>query len=309
MRLHEMFYLIKKALDNWVNPEFTERKAAAPNPNLFTCSNRQEVNDELNSLKRFMQLDDTEQLLNELRFNSSVATFYSDSEVAKIRNSIARLHHDLQAMESMCITLGVKENASGFDVKLPDDISLEDLTICSKDLNTIFSQCPILNKENSKVKLSGVDVGSAWLTFTVICLGATSISIILNNLAALIDKAIILRSHWLTCKQQEEDLKKTKKGNELLDNVVEANKAIMEYYRGEAVNELSESHNITDNEDKERLGHSLKLLYELLGRGIEIYPAISAPTEVKAVFPPLETQVLPKSEPRFLKSESESTKS
>lgn len=185
---------------------------------------------------------------------------------------------------------GIHEREYGFDIKLPPNISLQHLTVLVKNLDLVFSQCPLFSKDDGQITYSGVDVGSSWLTFAVVGAGATYI---LSKLAEFVDKCIIIRSHWLTCKQQEETARKLGLSNDILNSMKKSSQAILEKVEENILNELASSNDITNPEDKERLKYSMNLFTEQMSKGMEIYASVESPKEIKATFPPIETQALP----------------
>ena len=135
--------------------------------------------------------------------------------------------------------------------------------------------------------------------FTVIGAGCIAV---LNKLAELVDKAVMIRSHWLSCKEQEERVKKLELSNELLAQTVSIHAAIMEKLKDSTVNELAEKYGVNDNEERGRLKLSLDLLGDWMNKGMEIYAAIGVQNDVKAVFPPVEQQELPETAAKMLKA-------
>lgn len=302
MRLQEMYHLVKHALDNWVNPTLIKHQGTIPQDIVYSCDNAREILDMLEPLQVLPSIQrNTEAICGAAKkFRTESQPYVSQRGYDIINNSMAQIKLNLLAMLDMCEALGLEPNTNGFDVKLPPNITLDEMADCIKDLNTIFSQCPLLRDDNDKIELRGVDVGSSWLVFTVLR------ACILGGLAALVDKAIQIRSHWITCKQQEELARKMKLGNDHLDALISANKAIIQKMTEDAVEQLSNENGITDPEDQGRLKHSLDLLVKLYGSGLEIYNAIDSPDEVKAVFPPVTVQTLPDNMPKLLIDAEES---
>ncbi len=181
-----------------------------------------------------------------------------------------------------------KEN--GIDIKLPPNISLTEISKCTKDLNTIFTTCPLITANDGSVSFSAVDVGSVWFSFIV---GGASVVVILHSIAALVDKALIIRSHHLTTKEQMEKIKTLEMGNDMLESAKELNDSICKKLLNKVSSELAAENNINDPEDIARLKNSLQLLSEWMTKGMEVYASIQAPSEIKAVFPSVEKQALP----------------
>lgn len=211
--------------------------------------------------------------------------------VKKFLDEAIRIKTKLETIVRLFEVVNYKTEADGFDIKLPSNMSLSELSKCTKDLDTIFSTCPIF-KDKGTITFSAVDVGSVWLSFAI---GSVAAVAILKAIAELVDKALIIRSHYLTTREQEENIKRLNLGNEILNTVAETNKTVGNALMKKTCDELAEKHNINDPEDRERIRHSLNLMTDWMSKGMEIYPSVIAPPETKAVFPPVERQALPKS--------------
>lgn len=186
-------------------------------------------------------------------------------------------------------TVGYQSERVGIDIKLPPDITLEGLSRCAKDLHTVFTTCPILKTNDGRIEFREVDVGSIWLGFAVV----GGVTAILGALAALVDMVVRIRSHAITTKQQEEILRSMKLGNDVLQNYIETNNTIVKEMLEKASENLAKEYNILDPEEQVRLKFCLELLYDWQKKGMEIYPSLPAPEEIKAVFPPMDIQALP----------------
>ena len=220
-----------------------------------------------------------------------------------IQSYLEGIKFSLSSLKALCKEIGVSEREHGFDIKLPPDVTLRDLSVLIKNLDSVFSQCPLFRKDDGQITYSGVDVGSTWLTFTVIGAGAIYI---LNKLAEFVDKCIIIRSHWLTCKQQEESLRRLKLSNDILNELENKNQAILEKAKEQVVSELAASNDIVDPEDNERLKYAMNVFIEQMNKGMEIYACVGAPQEIKAIFPAVETQALPDTALKMLTASDDS---
>ena len=107
---------------------------------------------------------------------------------------------------------------------------------------------------------------------------------LLSMIAVLVDKAIILRSHYLTTKEQAEQIRKLNMGNEFLENFININENIGKRLLENICDDLAAMHEINSPEDKERLKNSIQLLSDWMGCGLEIYACIQSLAEIKAVF-------------------------
>lgn len=224
--------------------------------------------------------------INNLSLNFKAA----NDLVRRFINEAVKTKEKIEIIVRLFESANYKQDTCGFDIKLPPDMSLSELSKCAKDLDTIFSTCPIF-KDKGAISFSAVDVGSVWFSFVI----GGAVVATLGAIAAFVDKALVMRSHYITTKQQEEDLKRMKLGNELLEKYVEVNNSISDKLLDNAIEDLAHNHNINEPEDRERIRHSIKLMTDWMSKGMEIYPSVIAPPETKAVFPPVERQALPKS--------------
>lgn len=190
----------------------------------------------------------------------------------------------IRGVIAFCEDAGFNINEQGFDVKMPPTDDLNDFANNLALLNKVFSQCPYLIKDNEKIILKNTDIGSIWFEFCVIATGST---VLLLNLAKIVDKCIKIKSHAVIVKQQEELLRAAKLKNEILETVVEANKQAMGAIVSECVEELKNEIPETklNPEDEERVKFSLNTISTLMGKGMEIYASIDSPKEIKDIFP------------------------
>lgn len=187
-------------------------------------------------------------------------------------------------------SLGLPDARHGIDVKIPNCESLKEYMEYLKEIDFIFTQCPYLLASDEEIKFNNVDVGSQWLTFIVIAAGTFGI---LNNLATLVDKAIAIKSHYISMKQQEEIYKAMRQKNEIGDEAIDAFKGykriMMDGYVKDLEGQLGE---LKDGEERGKVEKSLEKLIMLMEKGVEIYASIETPNEVKALFPMNENNVL-----------------
>lgn len=291
MRVQEMFYLVNRALDEWVTPQFSELRKDGLIAG-YSCSNVPQIVEFLEPLRPFPHIEEQIEAIysTDNTFYKGFVRAFTREERDIIITAMRKIRTSLLTMRSTCEALGVEAESSGFDIKLPPNMTLAELAECTKDLNIVFSQCPLLQSEGEQIKLRGVDVGSSWLTFTII--GDAVANLITHTITTIIRKVNALRAEELKLKQYEEIVKQTEYKTEMLNQVVDTNKAIMKNLTDMAAHELAQDRDITDPEDIERIRVSLDILAEWSKRGMEIYAAIAAPDEIKAEFPSLETQAL-----------------
>lgn len=171
----------------------------------------------------------------------------------------------------------------GFDIKMPEFYDLGEFAKCIEDLNFIIKQCPYLNDKDGQIKYGTIDVGSTWLTFAI---GGAAATTIISNLAKIVDNAIKMKSHITTVKMQEEALRTLEVKDEIAAEVLEAYKKANRVLTQNAVTELErELGELNDGEERDKVGKTLEKLAFWMDKGMQIYSAIDAPTEIKDVFP------------------------
>ena len=204
----------------------------------------------------------------------------------KINSKLKKITDKMYAIIELYEDMNLVEHNNGLDIKLPPCEDLKDYISYLKDIDFIFSQCPFLQCENEILKFGSVDVGSNWIKLT---LATASTCMILNNTAALVDKALVLRSHYVTIQQQEEMLKSVQLKNELTSTQIETFKLLRKTYMDTTISLLENDLRKLENpEERDRAERSLEKLAELLDKGAEIYATLDSPEEVQALFPEIQ---------------------
>lgn len=206
-----------------------------------------------------------------------------------ILNELRELQHEVNGLIKVYQSFGFVQEELGIDIKMPQG-DFNEFAANVKSLQFIFSQCPILKVEDSEIKFNNVDVGSTWLTFFLVGSGAI---ILAKNIAVLVDKALTLKSHFLTLKQQEETLRTSKIKNDMLESSKQTLDLLRETYTNQVLDDL-ESGDIKygNPEERDKTKVCLEKLLELLDKGMEIYASIDSSQEIQVLFPSLETSNL-----------------
>lgn len=103
---------------------------------------------------------------------------------------------------------------------------------------------------------------------------------------------MIIRSHYLTTKEQVEIVRSLKLGKVMLERMEKDFEAIGKKLIETHSEELYKQYDVKDPEDLERMKNSFNLLTDWMGKDMEVYASIKSPDKVKRVFPPIETQLL-----------------
>ena len=197
------------------------------------------------------------------------------------------------------------DEEKGIDIKIPPCESLGQYISYLKEIDFIFSQCPLLKHKEGNIKFKTVDVGSQWISFTIVAsVGGIAVTYILNNLALLIDKAIQIRSHIKNIEQQEEILRSMKLQNDVLESSLEGFIILKQHHYDEAIKAIEEENKDTplkDGEERGKLEKCLEKLGELVDKGVEIYASINSDKDIQVLFPALEDKAqLPDSIIKFI---------
>lgn len=184
------------------------------------------------------------------------------------------------------LNFGIEENT--FDIKIPPNITFSELIKCMKSMEFIFTQCPYLNQKDDKITFEAVDVGSAWFVF------AAAGTFIMERLGKIVDLAVNIKSHILTCRAQANQLKTMKLQNDLLENVIDTQKKMIGAFLDVSVSQLQKEYSDikTTPEEDEKTKHAISELANWMTKGLEIYASINASKDVQALFPSSEKQRL-----------------
>lgn len=287
MRMSYMYYLLKKSIDGLKRIKKVE-ESANNNRKWTVLTNYSALNDtlsDLHCLPAFKKdIDAIQQILSDSRFVVADKTKHFPIEGEKLYKDIQSLQYKLEIIVDFLEQCGFSEDQLGFDVKMPPTDDFSEFANNIDTLQKVLNQCPYLTINDERVKIQSVDIGSIWLKFAVV---ATSTSLILSNLATIVDKCVKIQSHYITMQQQEENLRQAQLKNDVLNSVIEANKMYYDKLIDNAATELEqEIPNVElSNEDKERVKMSIDNLVKLIDKGMEIYASIDAPEEVKDLFP------------------------
>lgn len=288
MRLYNVYYLCKK--HNGLISSF-DIKSSNSNT-VFTFTNWGKVKAALNELYAIDSMKDTIKSLyncidpvNRDVDSPSVSSSTKNAIVQNQKILSAKMKTIIELYESM----GNDKTGAGLDIKIPKCSDLREYIEYLKEIDFILSQCPFLKDKDEDIKFNTVDVGSMWLTFTIIGTGFY----ILNNMAKLVEKAISIKSNILVYKQQEEQLREMKNKNEITEDVIDTFKTMKDAVLKDAVTSLEEDiKELKDGEERGKTALCIERMVMLIDKGVEIYSSIDTPSEVKVMFPMQEPQAL-----------------
>lgn len=191
-------------------------------------------------------------------------------------------------------TINQNAESIGLDIKIPSTDNITELKKYIDALEFIFTKCPFFQCDEESLRLQAVDNGSIWLIFGVVGASVAVGSILLNNIAAFIDKCLVIRSHRLTCDMQEQMVRNAEIETKEKEKLLESINKLYEIQVKAAVKELETDtkHKICDGDERGRAEQSLKKMEKLIDQGLQIYSSINSPEEIKALFAPLEMHYL-----------------
>lgn len=201
-----------------------------------------------------------------------------------------KLMVQIDCIIKLCESMGLNKNNLGLDIKIPE---VDDITEFKKyidGLEFVFTKCPFFQSNEANLKFESVDIGSTWLIIGVACATVAAGSVLLNNIAAFVDKCFIIKSHRQTCLIQQQMIEKSKCDQKQKEELL---KTIEKVYKISVDNEIKEleettGYQIQDGDERGRVEQSFERLEKLFDKGMQIYTSIDSPPETKALFAPLE---------------------
>lgn len=212
----------------------------------------------------------------------------------RMKELLIELESIIKFFESIGFGQGEQDKMLGLEIKLPSSNSLTDLKKYISDLEFIFTKCPFFNNNDEELKFQNIDIGSIWLDFAVVGVALGTGSILLNNIAAFVDRCFIIRSHQLNTLQQKNAIEKAKLETNVKKELLESIDKLYKFLVDNAINELEEisGYKLQDGEERGMAAQSFEKLQVLIDKGLQIYSTIDAPEETKALFEPLEIKYL-----------------
>jgi len=291
MKLYNVYRICKQNLEYFQSPNLIQQQTEGKEI-VFRMENWTEFKERLKNLRKLSILKDyIDNYFNIIPiFIFEKKTPVVSSQMASQLNSIKKSISDrMETVLNLYEGMNLKEGGNGIDIKMPSCEYLDDYIKYLEEINFIFSQCPFLQCDGEVLKFESVDVGSNWLKLTI---ATTTTCMLLNNTAALVDKANILRSHYISLQQQEEMLKSIQLKNELTKEQVETYNLLRTTYMNAAISLLeNDLGNLKDPEERDRAERSLEKLINLLDKGCEIYATLDSPEEIQLLFPEIQSSL------------------
>lgn len=209
---------------------------------------------------------------------------FSESEFRALQSASLALQNMVPAMREALSNIVGDEAENTIYIRLPDSDDLKYVAKVLAELEKIIGQAIYHPKIDGKVSLVGWEKGSLWIEIMVgTSLAAVVVSHVVKSAAIayrriLENQLIEAQISGIRAKSESmEDIKNGLKNH--LDMLVdaEARQIYDAHYRDGEQN--------VDNEQIERLKHTVKTLAELMNAGAEVQPGLLLPPEVKETFP------------------------
>ncbi len=233
----------------------------------------------LRNIKVFGKIPSFEKHVDRLRETITSPNFFPSDVLGNLDGLILKVTYAIDLFEQSGF---VASDPIGFRIKMPPTSNFQEFAEDIEKLSTIFQQCSFLNVAGEQIELRKTESGSIWLVFGVVAVAATATCVVLMNFAKFVDKCVAIRSHKATYEQQRENLRSLKISNDLLETNAEMHKKVIAALYNSLANELDQT---ASHEEKQRTIGMMKKFVVLLDKGMEVIPTLTAPIEVKNLFP------------------------
>jgi len=226
-------------------------------------------------------------LISEIE-TSIIFTTSQDEIILTDGKEDTRLKKSLEVVRSGCTALlmvlkelySEKEDDSTIYVLMPKIKDLEDLSKKSKILHNAISQSILDPTINGTIKVRDYDIGSLWIIMTVGSITAVKL------IGGLVWAAAVIRKRKMDFKTLEQHVKRLEIKTESMADLKDAQEKQLEVsLEAEASNLVSQFFRGGNAERIERVKYSIKLISDLMDKGVEIHPALNASKAVGNMFP------------------------
>lgn len=215
----------------------------------------------------------------------------------KLIKAFKELSGKMKAIMELYESMGMEEKKCGFDVMLPYEESFDKFTSNITQFNKFLTTCPATCSSN--IKLTGSDVGSTWLTFAIAGMPA------LLALGKFVKYAMEIRLLNLQCLQAKQTIRINDRAEALLDNLDKNYNDLIESQSSAIATEIQNETEWKAPEDHKKIAEAIKILGDLMSKGLELHPSLDSPEDVTAAFPKAETQKLPVFAPKYLEEKAD----
>ena len=311
MRLRNIYILCRDNLESIKKIEATDSKA---NSNYIHVVGWGEF---LKVYKLLLPINGIKERVHELIESvPEIYRQYSSFHVDELKWSQIQKKRDI-LINSMLTVVNVYESMgmendeqNGIDIKLPKCNDFLDFKKYIDELEFILYKCPFFKVNEEDLKFKTVDVGSIWLSFFVAGATVGMTSVLLNNIAAFMDKCMIMKSHKLNREQQELLIKSMDVQEKEKETLLASINKLFQAQTENVIKELQEEIgiNLCNGEEKGIVLQSFEKTIALLDKGMQLYSTIDSSKEIQVLFEPLEMKYLSISESLKLLEKKEDKK-
>lgn len=288
MRLYNVYYLCKVSIDGIQGLDY--RKNDYPNGQSdITVLGWHKA---MQSYEIVSEIDFLKEEVNMLQ--AAIPTYGQNTEDPNVSmatyNAVRSWNYQLLTKMQAIIDLhesagDTVEGQAGIDIKVPKCDSFKEYIQYLKDLDFVFSQCPLISQSSEEIVFNTVDVAPMWLSFFI--KAERGQNYILSTLSKMTEVAMKVKANWVVVKQQEAILKRLQQNNEVGEEIFEVYKKVKNAMLDDSVTDLEKAceAQISNPEDRDRAARSIEIFAQLIEKGAEIYCSIDTPEEIKVQFP------------------------
>lgn len=253
------------------------------NPPKYSINNLFNLRESINRLSQTKVFDEQ---VNSLRGtaifgNQSDSIQVNSAEFSLINTAISEMRKTIQALIRSFEEANIDEVGSDFiSIKLPDVKSFNELGDISNKLSKAI-EIPINDSGAGKSEIINFDTGSFWIDVLI----GSSIGVSIVSSIAWAGAVVFKKIQ--EGKMYQEYAKGLKVKNEHLEEVsILAKKEIELIVEAEA--KFIQSQHFENQEDFEKLERiklSIRSMSELIAKGTEVHPSLTAPENIKELFP------------------------
>lgn len=278
MRFREIFYILDSVDYAQV---FLQRDSNATTVYFKNIEHTQEFINQIKNLVSFQT--EIEKLEKTLFFTMKKNTPLPPQDAQNIINIINSIIANAKNIHNLIKDLLPPQNDDTISIKMPPISDFSDLVLTMKTLEKAITQVIVHKDIGGYAKVDTWEPGSLWLSIIV----GTPIAVRL--IGSVVWSATVVYKKLQETKIFEEHAKLIRAKNETIQDLVEGNKRLInELIELEAKNIQNEHFKSTDPEHLERLKNTISTFSELIFRGTEIHPSLTAPESSKELFPPMD---------------------
>ena len=172
------------------------------------------------------------------------------------------------------------DDAHLLSFRLPDEQDLDNIAATMRELQTVLSQAIVNPAIDGEARVVSFDRGSNWIDIIVGSAGAVTV---IGQLLRLITSFQLKQAEIAGKREVVRNLALQNDFTEAAERTLEQELAT---YLDTGVGQIATAAGVgEDNEYRERLKFSMKVLGDLITRGLEVHPSLTAPADIQEVFP------------------------